>query len=133
MQLLINWLANVLAIDKSMVMALCVCSSLGALFLRSTLENPLAAFIFYPIIAIMSLLVQAMLITADLVDKADWFKCFLISGMCGNCLGVVVAIVLMGKLEEASERMATGAPAPTRPRGGRRAAQERRARIIAGR
>jgi hypothetical protein len=110
MQLLVNWLANLLAVEKTTFVFMAVLCSGGALLIRSMLENQLMALVFYPIFMLLSLLFLTGLQLFDVFpahSAQDWFKPALISTICGNGLGVIVAVFLLQGVEDATAKLET--------------------------
>ena len=95
--MLANWISTLLAIDKSTVVAIGALCMLGALVLRTQLEDPMIAFAFQPVLMIISVILYAILQATGAIQPiimTDWIKGIMVSAMIGN--GVGIGLVLLG-------------------------------------
>ena len=104
--MLANWLSSLLSVDKGTVIAIATLCVLGALVLRTQLEDPMIAFAFQPLLTLIGVIIYAVMQAAGVIQPiimTDWIKGILVAAMMGNGLGI--GLVLLGAallLEKAS-------------------------------
>jgi hypothetical protein len=105
--MLYQWLANLLAIEKSTFMVICLLCSGGAMLLKSLLDEPLMSLVFYPVFVVLSLISYALLATFTVIPPTDngvWMKSMAIAAFCGNLIGIIVVLAFANKAAADAER-----------------------------
>ena len=107
MGLIIEWFSNMFEIEKSTLFLIGFICVGGTAFLKSTFDNGMLAFIFYPVLMLASLLIYAGLLTIGAFTPVDWLKGAMISAACGNAAGVIAIIVIMHGMDDVSTALQT--------------------------
>ena len=112
--MLYQWLANLLAIEKSTVMVICLLCSGGAVLVKSLLDEPVMSLVFYPVFVVLSLLSYAVLNTVTEIPPTDngvWMKSMAIAAFCGNLIGIIVVLAFANKAADDAGRSGSSSAA----------------------
>jgi len=96
-------LNNILAIDRSTLIVICVLCAIAAYAIKDFMSKPIMAIFVYPMLMALSVVVHYVFILGELypLKKMDqWLMWTVIASICGNVAGIIL-VASLGRLRDA--------------------------------
>lgn len=100
---IIKHISNIYAMDRTTLGVMCALSAVAAFALKDYLASPIFAIFAYPVLLILSILVQYIFILWEVYPprKIDqWLMWTIMASICGNIAGITL-VAWFGRLRDA--------------------------------